>query len=432
LEAAEGALRTAGYKEATIFQYQVAWHGLQAFALSHGYPDALSNDLIEAWLVAKGYPVGRWPSPRPHALVRVVAALRLLVQVYEFGEIMPGRVSNLMFRFAHLGRHRPQRKLQTCIGQSAGEQRIAALAPALRDIFIRYEQDCLARGFRPSSLKNAQLSVPRFFVWLMEQGVTDVSHITATHITTYLTSLEGCVPAYVANQAGHIRCILRFCADQGLMTSEMRTAVPPCPIRDYRKIPTVWTPEDITRLLAQVDRQSPRGKRDYAILLLAARLGMRVGDIIRLTLDDIRWAHKRIELVQTKTSEPLVLPLLDEVGWALIDYLQHARPISEYRHVFLSLAYPYAPFVSHDNLYHLITGYRRKAGIQRYQRQPVGMHTLRHSLATHLLTDDTPLQTISEVLGHTATASTEVYAKVNLAQLQRCALDPEEVMHATS
>ncbi len=427
---AEQHLRQAGFRDGTIVKHQRTWNAFVSFARKREQ-ESLTNALIEDWLVYRGYPIGSWPSPIPPTLMNMLTGLRILIYLHEYGDLMPSRVLNPMFRFAHLTRHLAVRPAYA-IGQSAGELRVAALAPSFQKTVISYERECQVRGYRTSSLKNMQLHIPRFFKFLMARGMNDVTQITGSEISAFITSLQGYAPGSVNICSCIVRCFLRFLHQQGVLSKDLSLLVPPGSKAIYCNIPTVWSPSDVTRLLAQVDRASPRGKRDYAILLLAAQLGMRVGDIIRLTLDDIRWEHQRIELIQSKNRQPLVLPLLEEVGWALIDYLKHARPVSEYRQVFLSLIYPYAPFVTYDNLHYIITRYRRKAGIPCFKRQPVGMHTLRHSLATYLLAGDVPLSTISEVLGHTCQQSTRVYAKVDLGHLQQCPLDPEEVCHVST
>jgi len=420
-------MNEAHYEYMTIGAYKCYWKRLLNYATQQGHTGPLENALIEDWLAEEGYPIGEWPTPRPPRLSLRVMALRMLVRVHEFRAIVPGYVLDPRYRFAYSGRDPG-----TASGQSAGEQRVAALPAPFRQVFEAYQEDGRQRGCRPITLLNAQLYIPRLLNYLIEQGVTDVTGITPTHVSTFLTSLQGYAPRTVANYSCSARCLLRFLYQHGYLVEDLSACVPSTPIRNYTRIPTVWTHEEVEQLLAQVDRGSPRGKRDYAILLLAARVGMRVGDIIRLTLDDLKWEHKRIEVLQSKTGQPLVVPLMDDLGWALIDYLKHARPISAYRQVFLRLTPPVAPFVSKDNLHHIITRYRRMAGIQRFQHQPVGFHTLRHSLATQLLADDIPMSTISEVLGHACQQSTEVYAKVDLRHLQQCPLDPEEVGHASA
>jgi len=122
------------------------------------------------------------------------------------------------------------------------------------------------------------------------------------------------------------------------------------------------TTELIVQLLSAVDRSSAKGKRDYAILLLACRLGLRAGDIRTLKLDNLHWAESTIEITQAKTGAPLTLPLTNEVGEALIDYLKSGRPQTKYREVFLKVNPPFDPFTG-NNLYHIVTYWRLLSGI---------------------------------------------------------------------
>jgi integrase len=130
-----------------------------------------------------------------------------------------------------------------------------------------------------------------------------------------------------------LRSFLRHLHRCGILGHDVAATLPKVPGYKLAKIPSVWSAEEVEKLLAQVDRGSPQGKRDYAILLLAARLGMRVGDIVRLRLEHLRWEEKRIELTQSKTGRPLVLPLTEEVGWALVDHLRHRPPAVAHREV---------------------------------------------------------------------------------------------------
>lgn len=122
----------------------------------------------------------------------------------------------------------------------------------------------------------------------------------------------------------------------------------------------------------------------------------------------------------------MTYPLLDDIGWALIDYLQHGRPQTASPFVFVRHGAPFEQFGKHANLHHIITTYTRRAGIP-VPRGPHGMHSLRHTLASALLEQHTPLPVIADILGHLSTQSTQVYLHVDLGALRRCALDPEEV-----
>ncbi len=158
-------------------------------------------------------------------------------------------------------------------------------------------------------------------------------------------------------------------------------------------------------------------------------MGMRVGDIRTLRLDQLHWDSSTIEIVQSKTGMPLRLPLTSEVGEALIDYLKSGRPQTTHREVFLKVKPPFDPFTG-NNLHHIVTYWRLLAGIKFQTPQKRGIHSLRHTLATRLLQKGTPFTTIAEILGHTSLESTRIYAKADVEALRTVALDPEEVNHA--
>ena len=189
-------------------------------------------------------------------------------------------------------------------------------------------------------------------------------------------------------------------------------------------IPSAWEPEHLVRLLEVVDRSSPRGRRDYAILLLAARLGLRAGDIATLRLDDLDWDAATLNITQSKTGAPLQLPLTEEVGEALIDYLRFGRAKTDAREVFLKVWPPSSSEpVRHVHL--VVAHWRQVAGIECPRRRQ-GLHSLRHTLATQLLREQTPVHVIADILGHATTASTMIYAKADTEALRGAALDTEE------
>ena len=156
---------------------------------------------------------------------------------------------------------------------------------------------------------------------------------------------------------------------------------------------------------------------------------MRLGDIRTLRLDDLKWTAATIEMAQGKTGAPLILPMSEEVGLALIDYLKSARPSSPYREVFLHLTPPFEPFSEQTHLHHVVKYWRELAGIQFRSKQHQGLHSLRHTLATRLLHEHTPFHVISAVLGHASSATTFIYAKADVEMLRSAALNTEEARH---
>lgn len=283
---------------------------------------------------------------------------------------------------------------------------------------------------KPRTLRARCLDITRFSLFLDAHHVQALDAIKPNHLSKFLRSRVHLKPRTLATIGSNLRSFLRYLTMIGQLPQDLSTQVPKLRIAADAHIPTVWSAEEVEALLNAVDRSSPQGKRDYAILLLACRLGLRAGDIRTLRLDDIRWEHARIEITQSKTGTPLSLPLSEEVGQAVIDYVRYGRPRSHYREVFLRAMAPLVPFSNANSLYHIITFYRRRAGISPPAHSRKGMHTLRHTVATRLLEVDTPLEVISDILGHLSPNSTRLYTKVDIEALRTAALDPEDLSHA--
>ena len=285
------------------------------------------------------------------------------------------------------------------------------------------------RHLRRSSLADRMHCIAVFLDFLRTRGLESLDHLRADDIGAFIQTRSIWNPRTVSRAASHLRQFLRFLFMSDIVPRDFSTALPAIRLAKQATVPSVWDPELMTRLLDAVDRSSPRGKRDYAILLLAARLGLRLGDIKALKLDDLHWARATIEIEQAKTGAPLVLPMSEEVGTALIDYLRAGRPAVVHRQVFLNLRPPFDPFCERDHLYRVVNQWRQLAGIKFRTRQHQGLHSLRHTLATRLLRAETPFHVISEVLGHASAATTFIYAKADVETLRIAALNPEELRH---
>lgn len=191
------------------------------------------------------------------------------------------------------------------------------------------------------------------------------------------------------------------------------------PLRE--KLPSVYNADEIGHIENRVEQSSTVGKRDYAMLLLATRLGLRSSDISGLTFGNLDWQHNLISLMQCKTKKIIELPLLTDVGEAIINYLKFGRPISDFQQVFLTASAPYRPVNSR-----LINGVvSRKiiaSGVDIKGRK-FGPHAMRHTLASQLLRNGTSLPVISETLGHSDTQATMNYLRIDINSLMQCALD---------
>ena len=196
--------------------------------------------------------------------------------------------------------------------------------------------------------------------------------------------------------------------------------------------PHLWTVDEIRRTLAGIDRQSATGKRDYAMILTTARLGLRVSDLRGLELGDLDWRAKQITIVQHKTGRPLRLPLLEDVGWAIIDYIRDGRPETTCRKVFVKHRHPFDAFGSSSSIATRLPRLAARAGIEFPQGQVCGMHSLRGALAVAMIAGGTPIPVVSAVLGHASSDTTQAYyLRFDVERLRGCALDVEDVTEPT-
>ena len=178
---------------------------------------------------------------------------------------------------------------------------------------------------------------------------------------------------------------------------------------------------------AAVDQSTVIGRRDYAVLVLAARYGLRPCDIRQLQLEAINWRAGVLSIKQAKTGRLLTLPLLSDVAAALIAYLRNGRPATTSRHVFVRHRAPFEPFVAANNFSSIIRLALGRVGLgQRSGRR--GMYLFRHTLASRMLAARCPIKSIADVLGHKSTETTMEYASIDLVALRGVAISEDEVL----
>ena len=274
----------------------------------------------------------------------------------------------------------------------------------------------------PNTVLSHRKTLYRFTDFLDSRGVDSCGALTLGHINSYI---EITLCNYSKDSArcffGIIRRFLKYLYENGTVMEDFSGKVISVPgTRQPAHLPSTLTNSQIESVLACVDRESPMGKRDYAVLLLASRLGLRVSDIRSLRPQDIDWGKHELRITQDKTGEPLVLPLPADIGWAMIDYMKNARPASDSPEIFLRTVAPYVALRNPDNI---LIRYMRMAKIP-YERLPHhGLHMLRHSLATHMLEEEIPITTIQGVLGHLNIQTTERYTGIDVCQMKKCALE---------
>lgn len=221
-----------------------------------------------------------------------------------------------------------------------------------------------------------------------------------------------------------LRTFIRFLVAQGQCPASLVDAIPSVAHSRLSSLPQYLHPQEVERVIVTADTQTPVGKRDRAILLLLARLGLRAGDVVQLRLTDIDWRSATIT-VSGKNRRQAQLPLTQEVGDAIVDYLQHGRVPTQSDHLFVRAIAPFRAFRDGRGISDIAKLALRRAGVNAPQRGAA--HVLRHSAATTMLRQGASLQEISTVLRHESAASTQIYAKVDIVALQELAQPWPEV-----
>lgn len=277
-------------------------------------------------------------------------------------------------------------------------------------------------GRAAATAHNKARDIGLFLCYMITRDVFEVRGIKAHHIQNYLQTLAGCTNATIRARTTSMRRFLQYLYNQKLIDSDLSRHVPKVKTTYTKHLPQVWKKSEVERLLTAVDRSNPCGKRDYAILLMITRLGLRRSDVESMPLDAIDWTNSTISLIQRKTGGPLALPLPQDVGEAIIDYLKYARPDNGCPYLFLKMRAPYNQNISMGNI---MNKYVVKAGLDIGGRAH-GLHTLRHTLASRLLEDKVPISTISAILGHSSINSTQDYLHIDVDELRRCSLELTE------
>ena len=293
--------------------------------------------------------------------------------------------------------------------------------------YSTFQEELIYRDYARATITCNTEKVNKFLTFLDTCRVNSSKSINTKHLSIFLSGYKNCKPKYISTIIYVLKNYLTFLYCHGFMDKDISKSLPKVRIARNSFIAYSWKRQDVGKLLEAIDRGDPKGKRDYAILLLAVRLGLRVSDIRGLKLTNLNWSRKTIFLTMLKTKQPLKLPLLDDIGWAIIDYLKNGRPETKCDAVFVRHRAPYDSFGENECFYRELHRYMLKAGLEIPLGIHCGLHSLRSTLARNMLEAKAPLPVISEVLGHQSVQTTSIYLKIDLTGLKKCALDPEEV-----
>lgn len=283
------------------------------------------------------------------------------------------------------------------------------------------------RGLRPGTILHYRHHLHRFEAYLGRVGLESLTGLSPALLSAFVAERvgSGLGKTTIRDTCGVLRVFLRYAHREGLVGRNLSTAVEWPQVYRLSTIPRSIPWEDVARVLGAIDRRTPCGRRDHAILLLLVTYGLRAREIAALTLEDIDWKRERLAVPERKAGHATAFPLSTAVGEALVDYLREGRPSTDDRHVFLRAQAPVRP-LGHAAVSGIARRHLLEAGID--VPRP-GSHTLRHTAVQRLVDAELSWKTIGDFIGHRSPRSTEIYTKVAVEPLRRVALgDGEEVL----
>ena len=283
-----------------------------------------------------------------------------------------------------------------------------------------YEQYLvLERGLAPATVTNYGGFCREFLSERFRTGPIDLRSLDVSTVTTFVVRRAPTMSPGRAKLMGTaLRSIFQFLLQRGAIERDLAACVPRMSGWRLATIPKYLSPDEVERLIQACDRQTSVGRRDHAILLLLARLGLRAGEIVALELDDLHWRAGEMTVRSSKRLPQDRLPLPREVGEALATYLRRDRPPHPTRRVFLCTKAPRRGFTGPSTVSTIVCRALARAGLSPALK---GAHLLRHSLATRMLRHGASLPEIGQVLRHRSVNTTEIYAKVDIAGLRALA-----------
>ena len=270
------------------------------------------------------------------------------------------------------------------------------------------------------SIKIKQDYLIRLLSYFSQHGIIELKDLCSQNIISFVNEVIEKGNISKRRNFYILRDFLQYLFIEGILEGDLSIYIPKIKSTKRKKLPVYFKQEEIEEKLKVIPRERKVEKRDYAIILIAARLGLRISDILNIRLKDIDWEHHCLNIIQPKTTHLNILPLSKEIGWAIIDYTQHARPTCKNEYLFVKMKYPFEKM----EYFHNFTKYFVTEEIENTKK---GIHNLRHSLAKNMLDQEIPLHTISSILGHNSLETTSnTYLSIDTNHLKGCSLEVEE------
>lgn len=263
----------------------------------------------------------------------------------------------------------------------------------------------------------------KFFAWLIQERHDDLNHVGAQEIQRFMIHCSNHMRGNgLYSVRLYMRMLCRYLYEVEYLPDSFAGILSFKVNRESKLLPAAKD-DEVAAVLNTIDRRTSKGKRDYAIILLAVVTGLRAIDITRLKLSDIDWRNGEIKLVQSKTGKTVVLPLTKDVGEAIQDYILGGRQVTTSEEIFLRFHPPFKAFKDSVSIGDMYDDYCKRAGVCREARDGKGFHSLRRAVGKKLTTSGVPVNTTAQILGDVDINSTKKYISLDSHHLKECALD---------
>lgn len=291
-----------------------------------------------------------------------------------------------------------------------------------RCIFDDFQKELL-KTLRPSTLRVEASPVKLFLCYLSGKGLTDLPALTSSLVWDFVHLMTPRYPSCMGRVLRAMKKFLSYLRGRGIVNLNVeRFLIAPAAPR--KKVLPCLSEEEISGIFSSIDRESEKGMRDYAIFLLALRLGLRASDIVSMKLENIDWHNSNVRVTQKKTATEIVLPLPADVGNAIAKYIMKARPKADTPYLFLRTTKSmHSSPMAATSFNRYLRQYMSMAGFERMRWDGRSFHALRRTAGTNMLKAGNPLPTISQVLGHKDMESAKRYLSLNTEHMRKCCLD---------
>ena len=284
--------------------------------------------------------------------------------------------------------------------------------------YLNYNQKI---GLSNKNIKGIKELISRFLKYLEENKIS-IQKLDIINVNEYLTSLKSINQITLKNYIFILKMFLRYLFENNIIDNNFDNKLPNIKKLNNSRLPSVWNFNELNQVINSIDRTTAKGKRDYAIIILAITSALRGCDIVNLKLNDVDFKENTITIIQEKTKNEITIPLMDKTKEALLDYINNARPNNtNYQYLFLSCRSITKPIMSTSALSSMLQKYSNKINLNNNQKR--GIHSLRHTTLNYLFNDnETSLTTITEISGHCNADSLNAYIKTDIERLSEFTL----------